>query len=256
MTAGRGPGTFTLDAYRRFLDVAVDRGFGFRTFHQAPGPGRTIHLRHDLDNSVDAAVTMAELEAERGVTGTYFCMLRSANYNALDPRSVRGMTRIADLGHEVGLHYWGLDGDGGPARAGAVRRDCELLGRVLSRPVDVFSFHNPGLAEDFALDVPGLVNVYAPAFFAEVTYLSESNMGWRDGPPEDHLVDERAGAFQILVHPFSYVGDLTSDRDVLLTFLELKCHELLAYNQAGVASLEADPVGVDEVGAYLTGRPR
>ena len=59
-------------------------GYRFVHFDHEPQPGE-IFLRHDVDLVLDAAVRMAELEAERDVAATYFLMTRSVFYN-LDSR--------------------------------------------------------------------------------------------------------------------------------------------------------------------------
>ena len=47
-------------------------------------------LRHDVDLSLDAALRMAELEAEAGAAATYFLMTRSEFYNLDSPSGERG----------------------------------------------------------------------------------------------------------------------------------------------------------------------
>ncbi|MDQ3817051.1 MAG: hypothetical protein M3362_05100 [Acidobacteriota bacterium] len=59
-----------------------------------------VYLRHDVDDRIDCAVQMAELEAELGVASTYF-MLDTADYFY---RSFDKMRYIQSLGHEVGWH--------------------------------------------------------------------------------------------------------------------------------------------------------
>ena len=61
-------------------------------------------LRHDVDMSLAAAVTMAELEAERDVRATYFLMTRSDFYNLDGAAGVAALARLRELGHRVGLH--------------------------------------------------------------------------------------------------------------------------------------------------------
>ena len=53
---------FSLDHYRELLAAARAGGYRFAHFEQPPRPGDLL-LRHDVDLSLDAALTMAELEA-------------------------------------------------------------------------------------------------------------------------------------------------------------------------------------------------
>ena len=84
------------------LDAARG-GYRFVHFDHEPQPGE-IFLRHDVDLVLDAAVRMAELEAERGVTATYFLMTRSVFYNLASLEGEATLERLRGLGHAVGLH--------------------------------------------------------------------------------------------------------------------------------------------------------
>ena len=54
---------FDLDHYRELLEAAQAGGYRFATFDARPAAG-DLFLRHDVDLSLDAALRMAELEAE------------------------------------------------------------------------------------------------------------------------------------------------------------------------------------------------
>ena len=74
-------------------------------------------LRHDVDDDIDAALRMAQLEYENGVRAAYFLLPPSPSmggsnyYGSLDGGElrfsddlVRHAKRLLDWGHEVGLH--------------------------------------------------------------------------------------------------------------------------------------------------------
>lgn len=63
-----------------------------------------ILWRHDIDYSPLKALSLAEIEAKYGLKSTFFLLLRSPYYNALDRRTVGIVKRILSLGHDVGLH--------------------------------------------------------------------------------------------------------------------------------------------------------
>lgn len=63
----------------------------------------TVGMRHDVDNSIEPAVALAEWEAVRGYRSTYF-ILPTAPYWEDKPLLERSLARIADCGHEIGYH--------------------------------------------------------------------------------------------------------------------------------------------------------
>lgn len=176
---------FDLAHYHELLEAARAGGYRFRTFGEAPERG-DFFLRHDIDLSLDAALRMAELEAELNVTTTYLLMTESVFYNLASAEGVAAIARLRELGHAVGLH--------------AVYPRVELDGRF----DPVLSWHNPDPAT-MSEPVEGAINVYAEPYFAPQTYRSDSNQRWRAGCPHEEL---RAGAFpwlQMLVHPEIWV---------------------------------------------------
>ena len=178
---------FDLDHYREILDAATAGGYRFALFGDRAAPERgDLFLRHDVDLSLAAAVTMAEVEAEHGARATYLLMTESVFYNLASAEGGAAMARLRELGHAVGLH--------------AVHPNVSLDERFDA----VVSWHNPRAAY-MSDPIPGAVNAYAEPYFAPQTYRSDSNQCWRAGCPHDEL---RAGAFpwlQVLVHPAIWV---------------------------------------------------
>ena len=64
-TGPPGEMAFTYQWYQRFLQELRAHGYRFRPFSASIGYGDIV-LRHDMDLSVDAAVTMAHIEADLG----------------------------------------------------------------------------------------------------------------------------------------------------------------------------------------------
>ena len=177
--------SFDLEHYCEILEAA--RAGGYRFAHFGEGPERSdLYLRHDIDLSLAAAVTMAEVEAELGVRATYLLMTESVFYNLASAEGVAAISRLRGLGHAVGLH--------------AVHPNV-----VLDERFDpVVSWHNPR-PEYMSEEISGAVNAYGERYFSPQTYRSDSNQHWRAGCPHDEL---RAGSFpwlQILVHPAIWV---------------------------------------------------
>jgi hypothetical protein len=189
---------FDLGHYRELLDAAHAGGYRFSYFDHEPGAGDLL-LRHDVDLSLEAALQVAELEAEADAVATYFLMTRSEFYNLDSPSGDAAIERLRALGHRVGLHaLWPhVDHD--------KRFDA------------VLAWHNPE-PEYMSEPVDRLTNVMT-APWADV-YRSDSNQHWRQGCPHDEL---RAGAFerlQLLTHPeiWAYPGETM--RETMLAMLD------------------------------------
>jgi hypothetical protein len=176
---------FDLEHYAEILAAAEAGGYRWATFAERPAPG-CVFLRHDVDLSLDAALRMAELEAARDVSATYFLMTRSVFYNLASEEGVRAIKRLRALGHAVGLH--------------AIYPDAQLDARF----DPVLAWHNPD-PETMTAPVEGVVNVMQAPWFAPETYRSDSNQYWRSGCPHAGLREGTFPWLQLLVHPEIWV---------------------------------------------------
>ena len=191
---------FDLAHYGELLAAAESGGYRFAFFDREPAPGDLL-LRHDVDLSLDAALTLAGLEAEAGVQATYFLMTQSIFYNLASPEGEHALRRLRELGHRVGLH--------------AVYPRLELDDRF----DPVVAWHNPD-PEFMREPLDGAVNVMQPDYFDPDHYRSDSNQHWRSGCPHEELA---AGSFewlQLLTHPeiWAYPGETM--RETMLAMLE------------------------------------
>lgn len=92
---------FTHAAYADLVDALDDGGYETLTVREYLSAGRLperfVVLRHDVDRKPRRAETMARLEADLGVSSSYY-------FHPSAFRETRA-ERIAGLGHEVGYHY-------------------------------------------------------------------------------------------------------------------------------------------------------
>lgn len=97
---------FTIDNYRKQLELALENGFQFILFTDDFQKDRKeILWRHDVEFSPDVALKMARIESELGVTTTYFFQLHSEFYNILERYFSDMLLKIKSLGHHIGLHF-------------------------------------------------------------------------------------------------------------------------------------------------------
>jgi hypothetical protein len=191
---------FDLDHFRELLDAAKTGGYRFATFDREPEPG-DLFLRHDVDLSLDAALELAQIEAERGARATYFLMTESVFYNLESPPGREALRELRELGHAVGLHA---------VHPRAARDD---------RFDAVLAWHNPE-PQYVNEPVEGAVNVMQPPWFTKGKYRSDSNQQWREGCPHDEL---RKGAFdwlQLLIHPEIWVYRGATMRETMHSMLD------------------------------------
>ena len=172
---------FSLPHYRALLQAARAGGYRWGGFDTPPEQG-VIILRHDVDLSLDAALAVAQVEAEEGAWSTFFLMTRSVFYNLASKEGVAAIERLRALGHRVAHH--------------AVWPDVDLD----SRFDPVVAWHNPD-PEYMRAPIEGATNVMEPPFFDPDHYRSDSNQSWRHGCPHEDLAAGRFEWLQLLTHP-------------------------------------------------------
>jgi hypothetical protein len=189
-----------LTHYRELLAAARDGGYRFAGFEAPPAEGDLL-LRHDVDLSLEAAVAMAEVEAELDVSSTWFLMTRSVFYNLDSPVAQDAVARLRELGHRVAHH--------------AVWPDADFDERF----DPVVAWHNPDPAY-MSAPVEGVVNVMSAPWFEPAHYRSDSNAHWRYGCPHEALAAHQFPWLQLLIHPEIWVYEGETMGQKMGSFLE------------------------------------
>ena len=225
---------FNWEHYCKILSAGLEAGYRYVRFIENVD-GKRIYLRHDIEREIETSFLMASIEHEMGIGATYYVLLRSANYNPAERRTVHMLHEISEMGHDIGLHFSLIDHPAAERPhdlAALIRDDAALLSRCLGYTIRTFSFHNPGDRGQFSIHVDGLTNAYADQFFRDAHYLSDSNVHWRNGCPCDVLGSSSREVIQILTHPSAFAECFSTDGEVLTHFLGRKIEDLLAYNIA------------------------
>jgi len=194
---------FSLEGYRALIEALLARGYMVRSFMDARPEKRHLILRHDLDMSLEAALPVAEVERDLGMTATYFVLLRGELYNPFTPGARKVLDEIRALGHELGLHFDGsLYSEDRSSLDAAAARECALLETGLGIDVRIISFHRPAEALlGMNGRLAGRLHAYAPRFFRDMGYCSDSRGAWHHGHPLDHPAVSEGRALQLLTHP-------------------------------------------------------
>ena len=194
---------FSLAGYKSLVSTFLDANYRFSDFTQKNSDEKVVIFRHDIDFSTKAALGLANLEAELGVTSTYFFLVRSPFYNIYEPTTLSHIREINSLGHNIGLHFdASLYNSSFSCLDYAATQECEILEKTVGLRPDFISFHRPaesllGLDKKFA----GRYHTYNKRFFADFGYVSDSRGEWRFGPPDEHQAFVAGKAMQVLTHP-------------------------------------------------------
>ncbi len=215
---------FNLFTYRDILTGAKRAGYRFIDFSSIDVAGMSILrgldlclLRHDVDADLAAALTMAQVERELGISSTYFLMLRSPLYNLMGRHNHLTVEKILELGHAIGLHYdQGFDLQRGltPAQtAFALEQEAQWLESQFNTQVAAVSFHQPGPAVlRGEISTGTRINTYDRRRLADFDYFSDSNRQFPLAQLANGGITEAVAAYaprnlQLLIHPIWWVYD-------------------------------------------------
>lgn len=164
-------------------------------------------VRHDVDVSLDAAVTLGGIEAEAGQSSTFFVRIGARGYDVTSGSSRERLRQIVQWGGEIGLHQEvTLTETDADAIATQLRRGRELLEDLVGEPVGGVSTHMPkrtraALTREI-IEAAGFRYEAGAATFNPPgrVFLSDSNRSWKGRCP-CRYVDSRASGIYLLVHP-------------------------------------------------------
>ncbi len=221
---------FTYDIYARLITSALESGYTFLTVEdyvsRETTPEQYLIVRHDIDRKPENALDMARIEADAGISATYYFRTIEKTFK---PDLI---TEISDLGHEVGYHYEDMDTADGDIEDAQESFEANLNQLREHVPIDTVSMHgnpltphdNRELWEKADFEDYDLVGeVYLSVDFTDVVYFSDTNRTWFDektivndwpvGPstkPEqiestidliDLIEEQRLPRIYLLVHP-------------------------------------------------------
>ena len=186
-----------------FFDKLKEKG-KTSTFKEWNGDNVFI-IRHDVDLDVKLAHNLAQIEAKKDIRSTFFFLVTSDFYNILSAENTRLVREIAQMGHEIGLHFDPtLYSD--EALNDAVIFETKILSTITRQEIKSISLHNPSLHGKFPL-FEGFINAYDPKLFSNENYISDSSKNFRGKNPFDFLERIEKSMVQVLLHPMHYSQD-------------------------------------------------
>ncbi len=220
---------FTLAHYEEILQriTATHRTFSFA---EAAPMGealldveRFVLMRHDVEFSLDAALTLARADHDAGVRSTFFVQIGS-DYNLFEAEGAQAVGQILDLGHDLGFHYdLGLFERSGDDPVELARRAIGLMEGFFGVEIRAASPHMP-MRSGRTLRIPGVVDAYDPLYFERIKYLSDSTQVWREGVVTSLL--DRYDQIQLLTHEYHWTEDGLGWDELLLLEAESKYRRL------------------------------
>ena len=229
-------------SYKGFEDLVIalrDANYAFVNYHTFENYHRCVIMRHDIDNSIEKAVKLAELEESFGVKSTYYVLVTSDFYNPASKKNRDCLRRILELGHEIGLHFDEMAYDGLDDVVGAIIKEMRLLSDILSIPITTVSMHRPSQKTlEANYEIPGMINSYGKTFFNDFKYLSDSRRRWRE-PVLDIIKSGKYDRLHILTHAIWYNEVEEGIHDSILKFVTAANKERYYQEKENIKDIEA-----------------
>ena len=98
---------FSYDHYQYILEKAKKK-FSIVKFHEfdETNQKKQLILRHDIDFCIESAYKIAKMEYKEGIQSTFFMLLNSPFYNIFSDDEHELVSKILEMGHDLGLHYF------------------------------------------------------------------------------------------------------------------------------------------------------
>ncbi len=223
---------FTRDNYRKLLKLAKER-FSFSSFEDYSKHDNFILWRHDIDFSVHSAYALAKIEAEEGISSTFFIHLHNEFYNAFEKEITELLKEILKLGHRAGLHfdchYYSIKNE--KELETNLKFEKEILEKLLNTDIKVFSFHNT--TEEILSynkdSYSGMINTYNRFFREKIGYCSDSNGYWRFKRLEDELTLGDNKTLQVLTHPAWWQDEILSPKQRIWRSIDGRAEKIKKY---------------------------
>lgn len=243
---------FNLIKYQKMLANTKAFGYEFVSFNNSEllnenlFLNKKILLRHDIDVCPKAAYEMAKTESKIGIKATYFFMLRSPLYNFFSRANFYFISKIIELGHDLGLHYdagFYKESDYDAKIFKDILFQKNIIENEFNIDIKAVSFHQPNrkILDSLFKFPKGLINTYSKEINLKFKYYSDTNqeIRWVD-TSKINLIDSLTTKFpeniQLLIHPIWWVYNKNTPQktwtNALQKIFNSSQEQLVAYERA------------------------
>ena len=213
---------YTPKTYQRLLEMLREHRYRFAGYDERPpleDVPKVVYLRHDIDYSYEMSLAFAEINADQGVSGTFFFQTKSPIYNLQAYPALNVLKKIDALGQRIGLHYTIGDAVDEYALPELVAEEYRRAREYFPAMSPVFSWHNPSLAPHILekgrdMVFPGLTCAYSRYFVDDVKYFADSNLRYTVREFEQ-IIEVGHTRLQLLFHPFQWMAQGKDMQEVL-----------------------------------------
>ena len=176
---------FTMKKYRQFCEALKNLScpiLNVKDFVSQNQPSEfLIIMRHDVDRMLPAAIRMAKLEAEFGISASYYVRMTQ---NVFKPDAIKSLLH---LGHEIGYHYEVLSKAKGDLNKSIDIFEAELKKLREIVPISTISMHGSPLRQWNNLDLWNVCDFKDYKVIAETTlsinysniyYFTDTGRNW------------------------------------------------------------------------------
>lgn len=206
------PCEFSYDHYKEIIESAKTKYKILPLRDYRPSTqDKVLLLRHDIDAKVRRATRMARLEYDLDVKATYFVRVHAELYNPFGFRAYPLLKRIAEMGHEIGLHFENLDFSHitGEDPSSVLRREIGVLETVLGVKIQGIAGHRGFSGIDNSDFIPKTrladfgVEYEAHELTTDCFFVSDSLRRWArtDGRCACQILQENHPRLCLLTHP-------------------------------------------------------
>lgn len=173
---------FTQKKYAELCEAIVENNFIPITVRELirGNSNKTFTIRHDVDRMVDNALELAKIENKYKIRGSYYFRFPNTFNKTI-------IAKIAQLGHEVGLHYETMDKAKGDIKLAkkimlkelSLFREVESVSTVAMHGNPITKFDNKDFWKKNNFKDYGLEGeVYLSVNFHNLIYLNDTGRTW------------------------------------------------------------------------------